>query len=46
MQPGQQGGQGAGFGVEKIYEEMDVILGISADDFAGAFEQAQQELGQ
>jgi hypothetical protein len=46
MQPGQQGGQGPGFDMEEIYNEISDILGISADDIAGAFEQAQQELSQ
>ena len=46
MQQGQQGGQGPAFGMEEIYEEMAGILGISADDIADAFEQAQQELSQ
>lgn len=46
MQPGQQVGQGPAFEMEEIYEEMAGILGISADDIADAFEQAQQELSQ
>lgn len=44
MQLGKQGGQGPAFDMEEIYEEMSEILGISADDIADAFEQAQQEL--
>jgi hypothetical protein len=46
MQPGQQGGQGPAFEMEEIYEEMAEILGLSADDIASAFQQAQQELSQ
>lgn len=45
MQPGQIGGHGPGFDRQEIYAEMAGILGISADDIASAFEQAQQELG-